>query len=315
MRRIEKKLNMIKANLLAESRYLETKGLLTEDISGPQKTDSDIEELADDIFKRTKHLIPDRNAVYDAQKKLINDTAKGNKETRDRLVNMVGALTSRVMSKLKGLSEEEISNRVSRLKINEGEYKQKLNEFEGLSHSDDLYDDIVNIIEKSEDDYLKLANYIGGVEDEITLKVKNLIKSQEKYEGIMPHDEEFKSLVKIVTKSVLDALPSEVIQNAKDEGEEVSSDDYFSKYNTTMQEQKEICWNMIKHFKSIDKAIAENEKMMNDKIDRAKAAEAAGDIEEASDYMESIKLFEFRIQYMNNNRDMLSASENPFFNK
>ena len=217
MRRIEKKLNMIKANLLAESRYLGTKGLLTEDISGPQKTDSDIEELADDIFKRTKHLIPDRNAVYDAQKKLINDTAKGNKETRDRLVYMVSALTSRVMSKLKGLSEEEISNRVSRLKINEGE--------------------------------------------------------------------------------------------------EVSSDDYFSKYNTTMQEQKEICWNMIKHFKSIDKAIAENEKMMNDKIDRAKAAESAGDIEEASDYMESIKLFEFRIQYMNNNRDMLSASENPFFNK
>ena len=206
MRRIEKKLNMVKANLLAESRYLETKGLLTEDISGPQKTDSDIEELADDIFKRTKHLIPDRNAVYDAQKKLINDTAKGNKETRDRLINMVGALTSRVMSKLKGLSEEEISNRVS-------------------------------------------------------------------------------------------------------------SEDYFSKYNTTMQEQKEICWNMIKHFKSIDKAIAENEKMMNDKIDRAKAAEAAGDIEEANDYMESIKLFQFRIQYMNNNRDMLSASENPFFNK
>jgi hypothetical protein len=101
--------------------------------------------------------------------------------------------------------------------ITESQYKTKLNEFEELSHSGDLYDDIVNIIEKSEDDYLKLANYIGGVADEITLKVENLINSQEKYEGIMPHDEEFKSLVKIVTKSVLDALPSEVIQNAKDE--------------------------------------------------------------------------------------------------
>lgn len=110
MRRIDKKLNMMKANLLAESRYLESKELLTEVISGPQKTDSDIEELADDIFKRTQHLIPDMKAVYDAQKELINDTAKGNKETRDRLYDVVGALTSRAMSKLRGLSEEEIGN-------------------------------------------------------------------------------------------------------------------------------------------------------------------------------------------------------------
>lgn len=101
--------------------------------------------------------------------------------------------------------------------ITESQYKQKLNEFEELSHSGDLYDDIVDIIEKSGDDYLKLANYIGGAEDEITSKVENLIKSQEKYEGIMPHDEEFKSLVKIVTKSVLDEFPSEVIQDARDE--------------------------------------------------------------------------------------------------
>ena len=80
MRRIDKKLNMMKANLLAESRYLESKGF----ISGPQKTDSDIEELAYDIVEKTKHLIPDMKAVYDAQKELIKDTAKGNKETRDR---------------------------------------------------------------------------------------------------------------------------------------------------------------------------------------------------------------------------------------
>lgn len=110
MRRIDKKLNMMKVNLLAESRYLKSKGLLTEVISGPQKTDLDIERLADDIVKRTQHLIPDMNAVYDAQKELINDTAKGNKETRDRLVDMVGVLTSRIKSRLIGLSEEDDAN-------------------------------------------------------------------------------------------------------------------------------------------------------------------------------------------------------------
>ena len=183
MRRSEKKLNMVKANLLAESRYLGAKGVINE---GIQKTDYDIDDMAKAIIKDTKDEA-EENA-------LIVKSAQGDEDIQRRL-----------------------TDRVSRLKINEVE--------------------------------------------------------------------------------------------------EVSSDDYFSKYNTTMQEQKEICWNMIKHFKSIDKAIAENEKMMNDKIDRAKAAEAAGDIEEANDYMESIKLFQFRIQYMNNNRDMLSLSKNPFFNK
>jgi hypothetical protein len=110
MRRIDKKLNMMKANLLAESRYLESKGLLTEVISGPQKTDLDIKRLADDIVKRTQHLIPDMNAVYDAQKELINDTAKENKETRDRLVDIVGVLTSTIKSRLIGLSEEDDAN-------------------------------------------------------------------------------------------------------------------------------------------------------------------------------------------------------------
>jgi hypothetical protein len=180
MRRYNKKLNMVKANSLAESRYLGTKGVINE---GIQKTDSD--ELAKDIIKGSKDE-SDENA-------LIVKSAQGDEDIQRRL-----------------------TDRVSRLKLNE---------------------------------------------------------------------------------------------------EEVYSDDYFSKYNTTMQEQKEICWNMIKHFKSIDKAIAENEKMMKDKIMRAKEAKAAGDIEEANDYMESIKLFQFRIQYMNNNRDMLSLSLNPFFNK
>jgi hypothetical protein len=112
-------------------------------------------------------------------------------------------------------------------------------------------------------------------------------------------------------------VTTEKLENNLKEGEEeqIAGDDYFSKYNTTMQDQKEICWNMIQHFKGIDRAIAENEKMMKDIIMHAKEAEAAGNSEEANDYMESIKLFQFRIQYMNNNRDMLSTSENPFFNE
>jgi hypothetical protein len=51
MRRYDKKLNMVKANLLAESRYLGTKGVINE---GIQKTDSDIDELAKDIIKGSK---------------------------------------------------------------------------------------------------------------------------------------------------------------------------------------------------------------------------------------------------------------------
>jgi len=72
MRRVDKKLNIIKANVLAEQRYLESKGLLSEnelsnaersferkkrlgdpygdlDFSGPQKNDYDIIELAKGI--------------------------------------------------------------------------------------------------------------------------------------------------------------------------------------------------------------------------------------------------------------------------
>jgi len=181
---------MMKANLLAESRYLETKGVIKENelgTSGPQKTDPEIEELANDIINKSGGDISKEKQELKLYSKTFDD------DTMRRL-----------------------TNRVSKLKLNE--------------------------------------------QDEV-------------------------------------------------------SDDYFSKYNTTMQEQKEICWNMIQHFKSIDKAISENEKMMNDKIKRAEAARESGNIEEYNDYMESIKLFQFRIQYMNNNRDMLSASENPFFNK
>ncbi len=94
MRRIDKKLNMMKANLLAESRYLESKGLIKEsNFSGPQKTDPDIDELAREIIKIAK-------GDMTKEKELIVSTAKGDGDIQSRL-------TSRV-SRLK-LNEEEVS--------------------------------------------------------------------------------------------------------------------------------------------------------------------------------------------------------------
>lgn len=87
MRRSEKKLNMVKANLLAESRYLGTKGVINE---GIQKTDSDIDDMAKDIIKGSKDET-EENA-------LIVKSAQGDEDIQRRL-----------------------TDRVSRLKINEGE--------------------------------------------------------------------------------------------------------------------------------------------------------------------------------------------------
>jgi hypothetical protein len=101
--------------------------------------------------------------------------------------------------------------------ITESQYKQKLNEFYAPSPSNDLYDEIIDIIENSGDDYLKLSLYVGGVIDDATSEVEQLLKSQESYEGVPASDGEVRSLVKITIKKLLDELPSEVIQDAKDE--------------------------------------------------------------------------------------------------
>lgn len=101
--------------------------------------------------------------------------------------------------------------------ITESQYKQKLNEFYSLSSSNYLYDEIIDIIENSGDDYLKLSLYIGGVIDDATSEVEQLLKSQENYEGEPASDWEVKSLVKITIKNLLDELSPEVIQDAKDE--------------------------------------------------------------------------------------------------
>lgn len=58
---------------------------------------------------------------------------------------------------------------------------------------------------------------------------------------------------------------------------------------------------MIQHFKDFDAAMSENQKLLRNAIDKGSEGEA--------------KLLRFRLQYMENNRDMLDTPENPFFNK
>ncbi len=85
MRRFDKKNKIEKANLLAEQRYLQSKGLVNEMISGPQKTDSDIDELANEIIK---------NAAGDEAKEnqLIIKTAAGDEEIQRRLTNRISKI-------------------------------------------------------------------------------------------------------------------------------------------------------------------------------------------------------------------------------
>lgn len=82
MRRIDKKLNMMKANLLAESRYLESKELIKE---GVEKTDSDIDELAKEVIKIS-------NGNEGKENELIISTANGDEDIQRRLTSRVQQL-------------------------------------------------------------------------------------------------------------------------------------------------------------------------------------------------------------------------------
>lgn len=86
MRRVDKKLNMMKANILAESIYLESKGLIKEgNFSGPQKTDPDIDVLAREIIKTTKGDMTKENDA-------IVSTANGDGDIQRRLTSRVQQL-------------------------------------------------------------------------------------------------------------------------------------------------------------------------------------------------------------------------------
>ena len=122
MRRIDKKLNMMKANLLAETRHLESKGLISENnaersalersrerlaklgidpytgeksISGTQKTNPDIIALAKDI---------NNSAVNDRKKeeKLIKKVSKENNFDKETEYNLITAVQK---GRIKALNE------------------------------------------------------------------------------------------------------------------------------------------------------------------------------------------------------------------
>lgn len=85
MRRFDKKKNIEKTNLLSEQRYLKSKWLLKEDFSGPQKTDSDIDDLAREILKIANGNVEEEN-------KLIVSSAKGNEDIQRRLTSRLAKI-------------------------------------------------------------------------------------------------------------------------------------------------------------------------------------------------------------------------------
>ena len=151
MRKIDKKKNLVKANLLAEQRYLESKGVITESFhgldgtpigvdsnhmpmtSGPQKTDSDIDELAIDIIKRA-------NGDVSTENLLIVKTASGNEDIQRRLTNRVSYLKS--------------SNPIGEDLVNEMDYDRSLdiNDFNFLNNGERIFSGWY--VEESGDEFL-----------------------------------------------------------------------------------------------------------------------------------------------------------------
>jgi hypothetical protein len=137
MRKIDKRINLVKANILAEQRYLQSKGI-TESFhgpdgtpigvdsrhmpmtSGPQKTDGDIDELAIEIIKRANGDVTEEN-------RLIVVTAAGNEDIQRRLTNRVSYLKS------SSPIEEDL--------VNEIDYDRSLdiNDFDFLNNGERIF--------------------------------------------------------------------------------------------------------------------------------------------------------------------------------
>lgn len=106
MRRIDKKLNMIKANLLVESRYLENKGLIKEDlsdlgVSGAKHKNAMLVAIA-------KYII-DKGLSNDEEQKLINKYVKDGVDEVE-LINQISNLKSRKKLDEMDYSREIVSN-------------------------------------------------------------------------------------------------------------------------------------------------------------------------------------------------------------
>lgn len=77
-------------------------------------------------------------------------------------------------------------------------------------------------------------------------------------------------------------------------------DDFFKKYNTSADRQKEICWNMVQHY-GFENAYKKNKELLQN------AYKNGGDDE--------AKLMQFRLNYMDDNMELLNSPNNPFFKK
>jgi len=109
MRRIDKKLNMVKANLLNESRYLESKGLIKENelgTTGAQKIGDDIIDMANDIIGR--------NLPHEKEMELINKSVNTEKDKRD-LINKIEILKKDKKSNLKEYDRDSMQAKYSNL--------------------------------------------------------------------------------------------------------------------------------------------------------------------------------------------------------
>jgi hypothetical protein len=101
--------------------------------------------------------------------------------------------------------------------ITESQYKAKLQEFKELSWGDEIYYIVIDAIEESNDDYLKLAMHVGGILDDITTSVENIIKPMGKYNDSPFLDEELRSIIEKETRAHLDAFPPEEISSAEEQ--------------------------------------------------------------------------------------------------
>jgi len=105
MRRIDKKLNMMKANILAESRYLESKGLIKEEeyLKGTLHTLIGTEMRAEKLADNTgaKHHV----AVYEEAAKATKEFLRQHPEMMDAAEE----ITNHFSKKLYGLDESDLS--------------------------------------------------------------------------------------------------------------------------------------------------------------------------------------------------------------
>ena len=151
---------------------------------------------------------------------------------------------------------------------------------------------------------LVLTTLQGGDDATVYMRAKDsLVDSSDKVKGefynMLANKMEWSDLTNLAQQ--YRSIAKQYTLGLQEEQEQEEGDDFWTKYNTSVQEQKQICWNMIQHFKGFDAAIRENQMMLKNAIDKG--------------YEDEAKILKFRLQYMENNRDMLDTPVNPFFKR